>query len=404
MRSYKKLTLPLLVLLNFTASLAMDAPDLSPQTAKRKRENNVESRSVEDRGTLKEQEETRRPSKKRRDSPEKQSESLEESTELRFGELPTEIQVHILKHLTKNELLKTRTVCSEFKNLISSFATVCPDYTGKGALIDNKNVERFTQLTEIIKNTDNQNSPEEIASAHFGLGELYLMGAFKAPNYQKALDSYNESIKLGYSYAYVRKGLMYEEGLGGLKDQITADFHYKKSNYETREEAFHQLAYFFLDQSDEHELLKDYLKAFELYKKLDAQGDSQAQYYVGLMYEEGFGVEKDAKIAVEWYRKSAEQGYPVAQWILGNKYEEGVGVPQDGSLAVHWYQKAANQGDVYAQRALGIMYQEGKGGVKQDYSLAIHWHLQAANQGDSQSQRALEIMYQLAAPYLGSAG
>jgi TPR repeat protein len=438
MSSYKKLTLPLILLLNFTASLAMDVPDSSPQTTKRKREDNVENRSLEDKGIFNEEEETQRPLKKRQGSPEKQednvenrsledkgifneeeetqrplkkrqgspekqSESSEDSTELRVIEFPDEIQINILQYLEEENLLRTREVCRKFKDLISSFATLCPDYNEKGALIANKNVKRFTQLTEIIRNTDNQNSPEEIAKAHFGLGELYLMGAFKNPNYQKALNYYNESINLEYQYAWVRKGLMYEEGLGGLRDLIAARLHYKKSKCGNREKALIYLAGLFKEGDvfkEEDNFLQDYLKAFELFKKLADQGDVAAQLCLGVMYEDGKGIEQDVKIAIELYQKSAEQGDKVAQWLLGDHYEKGQGVKQDYSLAVHWYQQAANQGEVSAQRALGIMYQEGKG-VEQNFSLAIHWHQQAAKQGDTQSQHALEIMYQRALPYIG---
>ena len=38
-------------------------------------------------------------------------------------------------------------------------------------------------------------------------------------------------------------------------------------------------------------------------------GDASAQYILGLMYANGFGVPEDDDEAVRWYRMAAEQGY-----------------------------------------------------------------------------------------------
>ena len=41
-------------------------------------------------------------------------------------------------------------------------------------------------------------------------------------------------------------------------------------------------------------------------------GDPESQYYVALMYENGYGVEQDMEEAMKWYERSAEQGYEEA--------------------------------------------------------------------------------------------
>ena len=53
------------------------------------------------------------------------------------------------------------------------------------------------------------------------------------------------------------------------------------------------------------------------YRKAAEQGDASAQYNLGVMYENGHGVEQDDEQAVFWYRKAAEQGYADAQYNLG---------------------------------------------------------------------------------------
>ena len=74
------------------------------------------------------------------------------------------------------------------------------------------------------------------------------------------------------------------------------------------------------------------------------QGDAEAQFNLGKMYDKGQGVRQDDVQAVQWYRRAAEQGYAKAQYNLGVMYANGEGVRQDYTQAVQWYRKAAEQG------------------------------------------------------------
>ena len=53
--------------------------------------------------------------------------------------------------------------------------------------------------------------------------------------------------------------------------------------------------------------------------------------------------------AVKWYRKPAEQGQAKAQNDLGLMYEDGRGVQQSDVEAIKWYRKAGEQGDGWMQ-------------------------------------------------------
>uniref|UniRef100_UPI002A0A34FA tetratricopeptide repeat protein n=1 Tax=Psychrobacter sp. HII-4 TaxID=1569264 RepID=UPI002A0A34FA len=50
------------------------------------------------------------------------------------------------------------------------------------------------------------------------------------------------------------------------------------------------------------------------------QGDPQAQFQLGSMYENGEGVSQDKTKAADWYRKSAEQGFADGQNALAKLY------------------------------------------------------------------------------------
>jgi hypothetical protein len=56
-------------------------------------------------------------------------------------------------------------------------------------------------------------------------------------------------------------------------------------------------------------------------------------------------VPQDDAEAVNWYRKAAAQGYSDAQFNLGIMYQNGLGIPQDYVQAHMWFNLAAMTGD-----------------------------------------------------------
>ena len=52
----------------------------------------------------------------------------------------------------------------------------------------------------------------------------------------------------------------------------------------------------------------DYATALLEWRDLAEQGDAEAQYNLGVMYDNGQGVAQDYAEAVKWYRRAAEQG------------------------------------------------------------------------------------------------
>ena len=87
----------------------------------------------------------------------------------------------------------------------------------------------------------------------------------------------------------------------------------------------------------------------------------------------------ESKEAVKWYWLAAEQGDAEAQFNLGYMYESGHEVFQDYKKAFKWYRLAAEQGHASAQSNLGIMY--ANQGVNQDYARAHMWYSLASAAG-----------------------
>lgn len=137
---------------------------------------------------------------------------------------------------------------------------------------------------------------------------------------------------------------------------------------------------------------KNYSKAFNLFSKAAEHGNSDALYYLGVMYMDGLGFDKDYSEAVKWFRKAAVKGNALAQNNLGAMYNKGNGVPQNPAEAIKWYLMAAEQGDTIAQYNIAVMYHEGKG-VTQDFEEAFKWYIKSAENGYANGQLNLGFLY-----------
>ena len=124
-------------------------------------------------------------------------------------------------------------------------------------------------------------------------------------------------------------------------------------------------------------------------KALADQGDADAQYNLGIMYDNSKGVPENYAEAVKWYRKAADQGHAKSQFNLGVMYDTGDGVPENGAEAVKWYRKAADQGYALAQYNLGVTYGTGKG-VPENNIGAYAWWSMAKTQGHPNAAIGIE--------------
>ena len=135
----------------------------------------------------------------------------------------------------------------------------------------------------------------------------------------------------------------------------------------------------------------DYISAIQFWTPLAERGNNLAQYNLGVVYEHGEGVPKDAQIAVKWYTLAAEQGDATAQFSLGLIYRNGKGIPQNYETAVKWYTFAAEQGYTKAQYNLGLMYYNGEG-VLLDFVYAHMWADISASKGSGLAMKLLKLL------------
>jgi TPR repeat protein len=121
-------------------------------------------------------------------------------------------------------------------------------------------------------------------------------------------------------------------------------------------------------------------------------GVAQAQFSLGLRYENGTGVAKDPVQAIHWVRKAAEQGYDEAQYMLGCWYNGEDGFAKDPIEAAKWWEKAAAQGHADAQHCLALSYSIGQG-VTKNPAEAVKWWRKAAEKNNVDAEFFLGLSY-----------
>ena len=107
------------------------------------------------------------------------------------------------------------------------------------------------------------------------------------------------------------------------------------------------------DEARRAVLVKDYRKAAKVFAALAEQGDTEAQYQMGVLCQTGRGVSRDYQKAFDWFLRAAEAGHLKAQYSLGAMYENGWGTPPDASQAAGWYERAARRGHGQALAKVG---------------------------------------------------
>lgn len=123
-----------------------------------------------------------------------------------------------------------------------------------------------------------------------------------------------------------------------------------------------------------------YEQAVENLQPYATRGNRLAQFALGYLYEQGYGVEKDLVEAASWYHRAAMQGLAQAQFNIGNAYKHGRGVDRSDDLAVYWWKQAAEQAMPAAQFNLGTAYLFGRG-VGKDARLGRQWREKAIANG-----------------------
>ena len=110
------------------------------------------------------------------------------------------------------------------------------------------------------------------------------------------------------------------------------------------------------------------------------KGDAEAQYHVGMMYNNGIGTQRDIKQAFEWFQKATASNDPLGAYKLGCYYDgqgEGV-VANDINEALKYKLIAAKAGYTLAQHDVALLYAK-----QENFEEAMKWWKAGRRSGTS---------------------
>lgn len=134
--------------------------------------------------------------------------------------------------------------------------------------------------------------------------------------------------------------------------------------------------------------------AREIWEKMAADGDAQAMNNLGVLYDQGHGVEPDPGRAAHFFAQSANAGNPAGMSNYGRLLEQGRGIPMNPAEAARWFDLAARKGQAEAQYNLGLLYENGRG-VDRDEGAAAAWYSRAASQNQKDALARLGHFYRI---------
>lgn len=221
----------------------------------------------------------------------------------------------------------------------------------------------------------NELATRDHAKALNMLGVCYETGRGVTKDLSKCFDYFQKSANLGWRRAQCNLGLCYEYGKG-----VTVN----------KEKAYSW-----------------YDKSFRQYKELADNGDADAQLEVGIFYYNGrMRGGKDYLKSIPWFEKSANQGNSDANNYLGLIYQYACGVEKDVDKAYDFFIKGAEKGNCYAQRNLAWLFQDEKfreihtSGEGDSYHQDFDFDRQTEKWLRMAAQNNADYMYELARFYL----
>lgn len=106
---------------------------------------------------------------------------------------------------------------------------------------------------------------------------------------------------------------------------------------------------------------QDYEKAFQIYAYLYSHEDKRGAYYLGYMYEHGYGVERNIEKAILYYQ-SYEDDYTCLR--LGRFYMLGQYLPRDDEMAYEYLSKSHHKEACFYKGMLCEMNKDYAGAVE----------------------------------------
>jgi len=189
------------------------------------------------------------------------------------------------------------------------------------------------------------------------LATRYLNGDGTLQDYAQAAHWFMRAAQDGDPSAQNVLGQLLYEGLG-LEQDVAASLRWLASAAETGNPEY---LFDYAVVLETTEGFTDLTRAAALYDQAAQAGHLPAMVSLGVLYQNGIGVEQDFAKAKQLYERGVQVGHPRAQNNLGLLYVRGNGVEQDYARAAALFEAAASQGLRPAMANLGVLYENGFG-------------------------------------------
>ncbi len=141
------------------------------------------------------------------------------------------------------------------------------------------------------------------------------IAAFEAKNFAQSLGMLGPLAEQGNVDAQYRLAIMYQNGLGVVKNELLAMKWMVAAANQDFPLAQHGLGFMYMEGDC---VAKNSVKAISWFKKAAEQGLAGSQTTLAMMYETGNGVEKDIEEAKKWYRLA---GFDEDEMNLGQQLQ-----------------------------------------------------------------------------------
>lgn len=199
-----------------------------------------------------------------------------------------------------------------------------------------------------------------------------------------------KSAERGSTLAQTSLSHMYQEGIGVRRDPEKA-FKWCSiaAQQEGQADAMYELGLMYLNGVG---VAKCAPSAYRLFKSAGDHNHAEALFSLAEMQINGSYGKVDIKLAFETCLKAAKLNLPQAQFNVGVMFEEGIGTNQSFQDSIFWYEKAANGGNKHALNNLGDIHLNGRG-VPKNKDIAEHFFNIASDQGSDLANFNLAVIF-----------
>lgn len=196
------------------------------------------------------------------------------------------------------------------------------------------------------------------AAAQTNLGSLYWYGRGVPQDYSEAGRWYRKAVELGDAQAQFNLGIMYETGVEVPLDIVEAVKWWRKAAAQGHNGAKSRLASV-REISQRQKVANPKNHPSENRQAVDPKPRNSAEQN----FEKGLSAARAGNYAsayLEWLPLAGDDNTE-AQFYIGALYEGGLGIQQIAVTAANWYFRASGNGHAKAQYNLAIMLLEGRG-------------------------------------------